>query len=354
MLQAFHNIFRKKETQLHELNYLFWECTQRCNLNCRHCGSDCTASSLYKDMPFEDFLKALHPLETRFKRNSIMVVITGGEPLVRKDLADCGRQLRRHGFPWGIVSNGWAYDEARHKELMDAGLCSVTFSLDGLCETHDAFRKRQGSFEHALRAIDLVANEIKPLAYDVVTCVSPMNLYELEGLKQLLIEHQVKAWRFFTIEPIGRAAEDPNLQLNAEQFRQLMDFIVATRKEGKIDAKFSCEAYVGPYERKVRDWYYFCRAGITIGSVLVDGSISACPNINRKLFVQGNIYQDNFLEVWENRFQPFRDRSWMKVGICKECKAYKNCLGGAMHLHHSDTGEIIQCHYQKLLHSHNA
>ena len=53
MLQAFHNYFRKKETQLHELNYLFWECTQRCNLNCQHCGSDCLASSRYKDMPFE-------------------------------------------------------------------------------------------------------------------------------------------------------------------------------------------------------------------------------------------------------------------------------------------------------------
>lgn len=349
MLQAVHNLFRKKETQLHELNYLFWECTQRCNLNCRHCGSDCTASSLYHDMLFEDFLKAIQPLETKFKRNSVMVVITGGEPLVRKDLADCGRQLRKHGFPWGIVSNGWAYDEARHKELMAAGLCSVTFSLDGLRDTHDAFRKRQGSFDHTLAAIDLVANEKRQLAYDIVTCVSPMNLDELEALKQLLIKHHVKAWRFFTIEPIGRAANDPNLQLSSTQLKQLMDFIVATRKEGLIDAKFSCEAYVGPYERKVRDWYYFCRAGITIGSVLVDGSISACPNINRQLFVQGNIYHDDFLDVWENRFQPFRDRSWTRVGICKDCKVFKNCLGGAMHLHHSDSGEIVQCHYQKLM-----
>ena len=233
-------------------------------------------------------------------------------------------------------------------------LSGVTFSLDGLRDTHDAFRKRQGSFDHALQAIDLVANEKRLPAYDIVTCVSPMNLGELEELKQLLIAHHVKAWRFFTIEPIGRAAQDPNLQLSNEQFKQLMDFIVATRKEGKIDAKFSCEAYVGPYERKVRDWYYFCRAGITIGSVLVDGSISACPNINRKLFVQGNIYQDDFLDVWENRFKPFRDRSWMKTGICKDCKVYKNCLGGAMHLHHSETGEIIQCHYQKLQGSQDA
>ena len=347
MLQAFHNYFRKKETQLHELNYLFWECTQRCNLNCRHCGSDCMASSLYKDMPFEDFLKAIQPLESRFKRNSVFVVITGGEPLVRQDLADCGRQLRQHGFPWGIVSNGFAYDEARHQELMEAGLCSVTFSLDGLRDTHDTVRKRPGSFDHALGAIDLVAHEQRPLAYDIVTCVSPMNLHELAALKQLLIEHHVKAWRFFTIEPIGRAASDPNLMLSDEQFRQLMDFIADTRKAGKIDAKFSCEAYVGPYERKVRDWFFFCRAGITIGSVLVDGSISACPNIDRR-FAQGNIYQDDFLDVWEHRFQPFRDREWMRTGPCKDCKVYKNCLGGAMHLHRKDSEEILMCHYKKI------
>ena len=347
MRQAFHNYFRKKETQLHELNYLFWECTQRCNLNCRHCGSDCLASSRYKDMPFDDFLNAIKPLEKVFGHNKVVVVITGGEPLVRADLAECGRKLRQNGFPWGMVSNGYAYDEAKHKELMAAGMCSVTISLDGLQETHDAFRHRQGSFEHALRAIDLIANEEKLPLYDIVTCVSPANFDELPAIKQLLIDHKVKAWRLFTIDPIGRAAEDKGLQLSNEQFRQLMDFIVEARKEGKIDAKFSCEAYVGSYERKVRDWYYFCRAGITVGSVLIDGSISACPNIDRR-FVQGNIYQDDFLDVWENRFQPFRDRSWMKTGICADCKVYKNCLGGAMHLHNKDSNDIVICHYNKL------
>ena len=104
---------------------------------------------------------------------------------------------------------------------------------------------------------------------------------------------------------------------------------------------------MGPYERKVRDWFYFCRAGITIGSVLVDGTISACPNIDRR-FGQGNIYQDDFLDVWEHRFQPFRDRSWMRTGICKDCKVYKHCLGGAMHLHRKDSEGILMCHYRKL------
>lgn len=348
MLQAFHNYFRKKETQIHELNYLFWECTQRCNLNCRHCGSDCAVSSAYKDMPFDDFMKAILPLEQRYKRNSVFVVITGGEPLVRADLADCGRELRRHGFLWSIVTNGYAYDESMHRKLMAAGLSSITLSLDGLRDTHDAFRKRQGSFDRVMNAIDLIANEKRLPTYDIVTCVSPMNIGELAEMKQLLIAHKVKAWRFFTIAPIGRAAADDGLRLDGVQLKQLMDFIVETRKEGRIDAKFSCEAYLGKYDRKVRDWHYFCRAGINIGSVLIDGSISACPNIDRR-FAQGNIYTDNLLDVWDTRFEKFRDRSWTKVGKCAGCKVYNNCLGGAMHLHNFDSAEIMECHNTKLM-----
>ena len=174
-----------------------------------------------------------------------------------------------------------------------------------------------------------------------------MNLSQLGEMKQILIEHKVKAWRFFTIAPIGRAAMDDGLRLDGAQLKQLMDFIVATRKEGRIDAKFSCEAYLGNYDRKVRDWHYFCRAGVNIGSVLADGSISACPNIDRR-FAQGNIYTDDFLEVWDNKFEKFRNRDWMKCGICADCREYKNCLGGAMHLHTADCGEIMECHWRKM------
>ena len=297
-------------------------------------------------MPFDDFLSAIKPLSATMERNKVLVVITGGEPLLRKDLAECGLQLRKNGFLWGIVTNGYAYDEEMHKKLMRAGMCSITVSLDGLKETHDKFRHREGSFDRVLNAIDLISAE-KHLAYDIVTCVNPTNIDQLPEMKKLLLGHNVKAWRFFTIAPIGRAANDDDLQLDGPQLRRLMDFIVGLRKEGKIDAKFSCEAYVGPYERKVRDWFYFCRAGITIGSVLIDGSISACPNIDRS-FVQGNIYRDDFMDVWNNRFVEFRDRKWMKTGQCAECKVYKNCLGGAMHLHSKDSGNIMLCHYEKI------
>ena len=152
-------VFRKNETEIHELNYLFWECTWRCNLSCRHCGSDCKSETRVADMPFADFLRAIEPLEQRYPRDTVIIAITGGEPLLREDLADCGRALRQHGFRWGIVTNGMLYDEARHRELVAAGLSSVTVSLDGLEETHNWLRQHPQSFQRALRALRLIANE---------------------------------------------------------------------------------------------------------------------------------------------------------------------------------------------------
>ena len=344
--QFLHNSFRKNETQIHELSYLFWECTQRCNLRCLHCGSECLSDSRIEDMPFEDFLHSILPLKQTFKSDSITVVITGGEPLLRKDLAQCGRRLRENGFRWGIVTNGYAYHAEVHSKLLSAGMGAITLSLDGFKESHNWLRSNENSFDHALLALDLITSA-KRLFYDVVTCVNPRNINELNEFKDFLISKNVKTWRLFTIAPIGRAENNPAMQLTNIQLKQLMDFITQSRRDKRIDIKFSCESYVGEYEKKVRDSYFFCRAGINIASILVDGSISACPNINRH-FVQGNIYKDKFLDVWENKFGMMRDRTWTKTGICLDCKAYKNCDGGAMHLWNEKQDCIMTCIHYKM------
>jgi len=330
--KAIHNTFRKNETKLHILNYLFWESTWRCNLLCRHCGTDCIADSRIPDMPFDDFLNAIQPLRTKYPPDSIIVAIIGGEPLLRKDLAECGKKLRENGFRWGIVTNGYGYTEEMHSKLISAGMGSITLSLDGLEENHNWLRNNPKSFVRAVKAMELIASYPR-LNFDVVTCVHQRNLPELPALKEFLISKNIKKWRTFTISPIGRAVQNEELILTNEQTRRLMDFIADTRanESHKIDLYFSCEGYVGEYEKRVRDSYFFCRAGINIGSVLIDGSISSCPNIDRD-FVQGNIYEDDLLDVWENRFEIMRNRNWCKTGICASCKDFKHCNGGAMHL----------------------
>jgi len=349
--QFLFNQFRKNEIKLHELNYLFWECTRCCNLNCLHCGSDCKSSgSGIKDMPFDDFLKAILPLKNKYGSNKITIAITGGEPIMREDLPQCGLTLRKNGFHWGIVTNGYAYTHEVHGKLLAGGMGSITVSLDGLEQNHNWLRANDQSFKRAVDAIDLVASSPR-LFYDIVTCVNKKNINELEEIKELLISRKVKAWRLFTIWPIGRAAHNDDLILEPQQLKQLMDFIVKTRSENNsgdsIKATFSCEAYLGGYEQKARDAYFFCRAGNSIGSILLDGSISACPNIN-PCFIQGNIYNDDFLDVWNNKFDIMRNRKWAKTGICKDCDAFKNCNGGAMHLWNEKKDSVITCIYHQL------
>ncbi|MCR4872960.1 MAG: SPASM domain-containing protein, partial [Bacteroidales bacterium] len=198
------------------------------------------------------------------------------------------------------------------------------------------------SFQRALRALRLIART-PGLAYDVVTCVHQRNFSELPRLKELLIANGIRNWRLFTISPIGRAAHNDELQLSRSQVEAMMRFMADTRREGRIHLTFSCEAYTGKYEEQVRDSYFFCRAGINIGSVLIDGGISACPNIDRT-YVQGNIYRDDLLDVWDNRFQIMRDRAWMRSGMCRKCKDFKQCLGGAMHLRPEAKGIILRCY----------
>ena len=302
---------KRNQSQLHELTYLFWECTLRCNLNCIHCGSDCTKEAMAPDMPMEDFLKVLDKISTQVNPNKTMVVITGGEPLMRKDLEKCGEEIYKRGFPWGMVTNGFGLTAARFNSLLNAGLRSITISLDGLnSETHDWFRGKSGSWQKAIEAVERVA-ATPDLMYDVVTCVNKRNIGDLEAIKELFISKGVNRWRLFTVFPKGRAKENPLLQLSKEEFVRLMDFIKDTRKEGKIKASYGCEGYLGEYELEVRDSPFFCQAGIHIGSVLVDGSISACPSL-RADYIQGNIYNDDFMKVWNEKYQIMRDRSWTK------------------------------------------
>ena len=344
--QFIFNQFRKNEAHLHQLSYLFWECTRRCNMKCLHCGSDCSTDSKTKDMPFDDFLRAILPLKEVYKPDSITVAITGGEPLTREDLPECGRRLRQHGFLWGIVTNGYHYTPDIHGRLLAAGMGSIALSLDGLEAAHNWLRGNDQSFNRVVKALSLITSA-KRLTYDVITCVNQKNIYELEKIKEFLLARNVNAWRLFTITPIGRAARNDDLRLSAEQLKYLLDFIVASRACNSISVTFSCEAWVGEYEKKVRDDYFFCRAGINIASVLIDGAISACPNINRS-FVQGNIYRDSFLDVWNKRFEIMRDRGWTKTGICKDCKNYRNCSGGPMHLWTEKKDNILTCIHNRL------
>ena len=374
---------RKNLQQLHPLQQLFWESTLRCNVHCLHCGSDCSSSEVTPDMPAEDFLRVIDQSVTpHMDPHKVLIIISGGEPLMRKDLAEVGAALKQRGYPWGMVTNGLALTEKRFKELMAAGLRSIAISFDGLELDHNWLRQHPLAFEGATRAIKLAAqygvqrgstvvqhssklsnterealNNIEQapapaelpngLIWDVVTCVNQRTINQLDEMQQYLWSIGVRNWRLITIDPMGRAAENPELILTPEQHRQVLDYIREKRKQG-LHISYSCEGFMPEYEMEVRDHLFHCAAGISIASILVDGSISACTSVRGKYY-QGNIYKDDFWEVWENGFEPYRNRKWMKkLEPCNDCKLWRYCEGGGMHLRRED-GALMLCHHNKLI-----
>ena len=356
---------RKNLQQLHPLQQLFWESTLRCNVHCLHCGSDCSSSEVTPDMPAEDFLRVIdQSITPHVDPHKVLIIISGGEPLMRKDLADVGMALKQRGYPWGMVTNGLALTEKRFKELLAAGLRSIAISFDGLELDHNWLRQHPLAFEGATRAIKLAASlqrsDLQPggrssgeadlqhsaLVWDVVTCVNQRTINQLEEMQQYLWSIGVRNWRLITIDPMGRAAENPELLLTPEQHRQLLEYIRIKRQEG-LHISYSCEGFMPNYELEIRDHLFHCAAGVSVASILIDGSISACTSVRGKYY-QGNIYKDDFWEVWENGFEPYRNRHWMKqLEPCNDCKLFRYCEGGGMHLRRED-GSLMFCHHNKI------
>ena len=320
-------------------------------------------------MPAEDFLNVLDKSVTpHVDPHKVLIIISGGEPLMRTDLAEVGKALYQRGYPWGMVTNGLALTEKRFKELMQSGLRSMAISFDGMKDNHNWMRQHPLAFDGATRAIKLAAQygvqhsskvqdgstlnnteqaqSAKRLVWDVVTCVNQRTIKQLDEMREYLWSIGVRNWRLITIDPMGRAAENPELMLSPEQHRYVLDYIREKRKEG-LHISYSCEGFMPDYEGEIRDYLFHCMAGVSVASILIDGSISACTSIRGKYY-QGNIYHDDFWDVWENRFEPYRNRKWMKqLEPCNNCKLFRYCEGGGMHLRRED-GSLMLCHHNKL------
>ena len=341
-------LWRKREEILreeHPLKQLFWECTLRCDLKCRHCGSDCKMQPESMDMPKEDFLRVLDSITQKTDPHQVFVIVSGGEPLMRRDLEECGRAIYEKGFPWGMVTNALHLTPLRWQGLLRAGIRSMAISLDGLEEDHNWMRGNEKSFQMVSQALDmLVATE--GFVFDIVTCVNRRNYPKLDEIKEFLISKGVKRWRLFTVFPVGRAALDPDMRLTNEEFIGVFEYLKRTREEGRIQVDYGCEGFLGNYEGEVRTRLFSCQAGVTVGSVMADGSIAACASI-RADYNQGNIYEDDFMDVWENRYHPYRNHDWMKIGECATCKYFRYCRGNGMHLRDGD-GKLLLCHLHRL------
>lgn len=337
---------RKKLYEHPELRNLFIEVTSRCNAKCEHCGSRCDQFEQGDEIEAEYLKKTLKEISECYDPRTVYLNITGGEPLVRKDLFDILDYAVSLGFSWGMTSNGILINEKMMEKLEKAKLRTVSISIDGLEKTHDDFRKTPGGFKRILKGIDLLNNSKVVEITQVTTVVSKKNIHELEELYQLLLNHNVKYWRVVNCDPIGRANDNKDLFLDMDEYRYLFQFIQEKNKEGKmIDITYGCSHYLGlNLEKEIRKHYFLCMAGLYVGSILSNGDIFVCPNVpRRKELIQGNIRKDSFVYVWEKKYKEFRHEDRTSNKKCKACKHWNYCAGDAFHTWDFDQNKPSIC-----------
>ncbi len=332
---------KERERLLREpdLTYLFWESTLRCNLRCAHCGSSCEARSPLRELDTKEILATLDTIAEDFDTSRMFVSITGGEPLMRKDLFEVVAHMTRLGMRSCIVTNGVLLDARNAARLYDAGMRTVTVSIDGLEGTHEAVRGK-GSYRAALAALGH-ARAAGLTTIEAVTCVRPANLGELPEIERAVRDAGAELWRVITIDRMGRGGlggqESSDLWLAPPQIRTLFDFVETRRAElererSPLDVRFSCGGFLGVRrERTVRPESGQCFAGSAIASILCDGQVGACPSIPREWAAQGSVREQRFSTIWRERFETYRDLEWRKSGPCEGCSWFDTCLGGGLH-----------------------
>ena len=314
-----------------ELRHLFLELTSQCNERCLHCGSWCD-SSASPEVPTDKLLEILAQVKDRLGIERTQLCITGGEPLLRRDFFELMTRATEMGYRWGMTSNGTLITREVAHRLAQSGMRTISVSVDGLRATHDWFRGREGSYDKAIAGVQHLLDEGAFSHVQVTTVVHAKNIGELDELFCELDKLDIDSWRLATIEPMGRALEHPELMLDADEVRHLLDFIVEKRADG-WPLEYGCCHFLGTdYEREVRDAYFICSAGIYTASIMSNGDIGTCLDVERRPeTICGNVYRDDFVDVWLNGFGFLRQELCDLDAKCVGCAERDFCAGGSWH-----------------------
>lgn len=316
---------------------LLIEVTKKCNAACDQCGSRCDIHS-EELLSKEQILAALRDIRDHLGTYT-MLNITGGEPLLRRDLFELMAEASAMGFEWGMVTNGSLITDDVIVKMKQSGMKTITVSVDGLRETHDSLRHLPGSFERIMAALP----KLKQAAFldhlQITFTANRRNVYEFEELYRVVAPLGLDSIRVSFMDPIGRALDNTDLLLTREEILYFTGLVNRLNKTKGPRIIWGCPHYLGDLLDNRR---FFCFAGIYTASILVNGDIFVCPNVeHRPELIQGNILQDSFSEVWRTRFLPFRNRQLPDK--CKACSHRSACKGDSFHTLDFDTNEPRFC-----------
>jgi len=331
------------------LRLVAWEVTRNCNLNCVHCRAAATRGPYTGELDTPSALRLLDQIE---KVGNPIIILTGGEPLLRPDIFEIARYGTDKGLRMVMAPNGTLITEAVAKKMADAGIQRISISLDGATkESHDQFRGVEGAFDEALKGLSMARDA--GIEFQINTTITQTNLHEIEKIQDLAIELGAAAHHIFLLVPTGRGKYIVDKEINADEYEKTLNWFYDRSKLTSMQLKATCAPH---YYRILRQRSKEEGVSLSFETHGMDAVTRGCLGgtsfcfISHRGVVQpcgflalncGDITKDAFDNVWQNSeiFLTLRDFNNLK-GKCGKCQ-YKRVCGGCRARAFEATGDYL-------------
>ncbi len=303
-----------------------WNITRRCNLKCQHCYRDSgpEAGSLKNELNTEQGKNLLEELKAE---GFAMVILSGGEPLLREDLVELVTYASSLDLYPVLGTNAVNLTEDKIKELQQAGLKGMGISIDSSeAHLHDEFRRVEGSWEYAVGAAKK-AVELN-MSVQINATISRDNKDDIEGMIRLAEDIGARAFHPFFLVPTGRGKEIEEAALRPEEYQRMIEYVLKKSQETDIEIKPTCAPqFMVQADKMDLSLRYSrgCLAGVSYCCILPEGEVHICPYLPVSL---GNVKEKSFAEIWQEneKLQNLRDYTCYE-GECGQCE-YVDICGG--------------------------
>ncbi|MGM0395831.1 MAG: putative heme d1 biosynthesis radical SAM protein NirJ1 [Bacillota bacterium] len=318
-----------------------WNCTNTCNLACRHCYANSENKSFKEELTTEEAKEFIDDLS---EYKVPVLLISGGEPLLRKDIFEIIKYAKSKNIRITISTNGTVIDKEVAAKIKENQVSYVGISIDGIGERHDSFRGMKGSFDLAMAGIRncLEIGQKVGLRFTI----NRHNYDQLEDIFELIKKEKIPRVCFYHLAYSGRGNCMIDEDLTDEEKRAVIDFIMKKTIElgDKVEILTVDNHADAPYlyiktsekypEMKDRVWELLQmnggnRSGIAIANVDFKGDVHPDQFTQHHTF--GNIREAKFSEIWESTDNPIlnglRNRKELLNGRCSQCKWLEICNG---------------------------